>query len=65
MATIKSNPTNGSVCVACNAYYVGDNHHCSEDYERRRHAAENAERVEHYSYGTRLADGFELWGCND
>jgi hypothetical protein len=54
-------------CVACGARYSGDNHHCSEEYENRRHAAENADRTDYdrRAYGTKLADGFAMRGCDD
>jgi len=49
-----------NVCVACNVRFTGNDHHCDESYENRRHAAENAERTvrDGRAFGTKLADGF-------
>ena len=55
-------------CVACGARIVGNDHHCSEAYENRRHAAENADRDDprdRRGYGTRLGDGFGQMGYDD
>ena len=51
------------VCVACNVRYDGDNHHCSEDYERRREAAEKSESTDYdrRAYGTKLEEGFSYY----
>jgi hypothetical protein len=55
-------------CVACGARYVGNDHHCNEEWENRSESARNADRDEsrdRRGYGSRLAEGFGRMGYDD